>query len=205
MDKRIFRNDITLDASTEVVVWKGNDIKSAKFVKLGEVDFGNKNHRPVIIRGMDYTIVYKDKDNYYAVDMEAERRTWIESILGKWNDFLTSKGYLFVGEDDISSVYVATKDDVSQPLRIVNVNKRCLDYMFSFPKSSWSPVEAWVCGKEYSTSESDDVIMGFRTKESPALKKAWDSVSNITLVNKSWFTYKSCADDIEWCWNGLQK
>ena len=204
MKQKVFRNIITLDSSTEVIVWENNDIKSAKFMKLEEVDFSNKKHRPAIIKGMDYTIIYKDKDSYYAVDIEAENRTWMESVLTKWDEFLVSKEYIRVGEDDINIVYVATKDSASQPLRIVHINKRTLGYMISSPKSAWSPIEAWAFKEEYHENESDASIRNLRFKESPALKNAWDSMNSIPLVNKCFYTYKSYVNETEWYWNGLQ-
>ena len=62
-----------------------------------------------------------------VITVEAQEQ--VEKWLDKWDDFLTSKGFTYVGEDDFGGNwytgvwYVSTEDPEKQPIRIICLSK----------------------------------------------------------------------------------
>lgn len=127
---RISKAGVKLTPDTIVAAWNAHNgfgdvsVKDVYLQKLGEVDFRGKSVRNLIIPEVGYTTVYKNGNEYSAVDTQMETEAIVEEALDKWDDLLTSKGYTYTGESEKSEIYYAsTKSAEEQPVRIFIIKK----------------------------------------------------------------------------------
>ena len=179
---RISKAGVKLTPDTIVAAWNAHNIfkdvsvKDIYLQKLGEVDFKGKSVRNLIVPKIGYTTVYKDGNEYTAVDTQLETEITVEGILDKWDDLLTSKGYTYTGESEENEIYYAsTKSAEEQPIRIFIIKK-------------WAMMRNVKAGRK-DKSLYDVCIPGYpernKNKELsiyPAGKKALDVVGNELLI-----------------------
>ena len=139
---RIFRTDLKLAPSTIVASWDPHNrfgdvsVKDIYLIQLKDVDFGDRGYRNLVIPEEGYATVYKTKQGYQVVDVDAEADAkrakkdaitnqnpdeFVEKILDDWDAFLNSKGFSFVGENDKHVVYANA--DREADANLVRINK----------------------------------------------------------------------------------
>lgn len=188
---RIFRRDVHLTPDTTVAAWDPHNgfgdvnVKDVYLIQLKDVDFKGRGYRNLVIPEEGYVTVYKTEQGYRVVDVDAEAGVkqakrdaitnqnpdeFVEKILDDWDAFLNSRGFSFVGESDVYTVYANADREADANLVAIDKNK-----LKRFVKSGENShlrnyVEA---GRiEYEGDEHWSVDKDLILKENPAILAA---------------------------------
>lgn len=172
---RIFRNDVTLTPDTVVAAWDPHNwfgdvnVKDVYLIKLRDVDFKERGYRNLVIPDVGYATVYKAGNGFNVVDADAEAdqkqakldaitsqdpEEFVEKVLDDWDDFLTSKGFNYVSEEEIKKwpdgtaiFYVNTKHNANELDLVILYKNPLYKYIETGRKDS---LEGYVRGYQFA-------------------------------------------------------
>ncbi len=225
---RIFRNNVTLTPDTVVAAWEPHNgfgdvnVKDVYLTKLKDVDFKKRGYRNLVIPDIGYATVYKTDSGFNVVDADAEANqkqaeldaitsqdpeVFAEKVLDDWDDFLTTKGFSYIGEEETTDwpggstvYYVNTKHDTNELDLVVLYKKPLLRYIETGRKDS---LENYVDGYQFVEGSSNLVKLN---RLSPMVKKALTDIgvsemdqaySKTTSLNPK-EAYRRVYKDIHW-------